>query len=272
MSATLVIRDGDPHWWASPDIWVVPGSDPNGPPGQPIAGESAYLWARVRNTGDTAAAGARVDFYWSNPATGVFRSTSTFIGSAFVDLEPGEVKEVLSVIPWIPSIVNEGHECVVAEVIHTADPLPTPLPDAFDPPTYHQIAQKNLTVLMMKKSMVKAIQIAAPARIKKRFRVSLELGGAIDKQSLDQLGLGGYRIAKKHEVKATLTTESGCESSGGKNAIDLALEPGAIRSVYLRVDAKELEPHTYVPIHVVSRSEDRIEGGTTYIAVSAQEE
>jgi len=36
MSATLVIRDGEPHWWNSPVIWVVPGNDPNGSHGQPI--------------------------------------------------------------------------------------------------------------------------------------------------------------------------------------------------------------------------------------------
>jgi hypothetical protein len=273
MPATLVIRDGDPHWWASPDIWVVPGADPNGTPGPPIAGQPAYIWAQVRNTGKTGVSGARVDFYWSNPATGVLRSNSTLVGSAFVDLAPGDVKDVLGIVPWIPTIVNEGHECLVAEVIHSADPLPTPPPDAFDPPTYHQIAQKNLTVLVMRTSaiMVRAIQIAAPARTRKHFRIALELGGAIDRELLVRLGLEGSRPAKGDSVRAALSTEPGCEASD-LSSVELKLEPGAIRALYLKVATKELKPRTYVPIHVVSRSGDRVEGGITFLVVSGEEE
>ena len=113
MSAILTIRDGDPYWWNSPDIWVVPGVDPGGLPGVPIAGNPAYLWARAHNTGDQAVTGAKIDFYWSNPATGVLRSNSHLVGSAYVDLEAGETQEVLCLVPWIPEIVNNGHECLV---------------------------------------------------------------------------------------------------------------------------------------------------------------
>ena len=54
MSLNLLIRDGEPHWWNSPDIWVVPGNDPNGPPGQPVAGEPAFIWGRIKNDGEQA--------------------------------------------------------------------------------------------------------------------------------------------------------------------------------------------------------------------------
>ena len=33
MTIQLEIRDGNPDWWLSPDIWVVPGADPAAPPG-----------------------------------------------------------------------------------------------------------------------------------------------------------------------------------------------------------------------------------------------
>ena len=36
MAVELEIRDGDP-WYLSPDVWTVPGNDPEGPPGLPIA-------------------------------------------------------------------------------------------------------------------------------------------------------------------------------------------------------------------------------------------
>lgn len=275
MSTILEIRDGDPYWWNSPDIWVIPGNDPNGPPGQPIAGEPAFLWGRVRNTGDQTASGARVDFYWSNPATGVLRSNSTLIGSAFVDLNAGETKEVLCVIPWIPEIVNNGHECVVAEVIHPGDPLPTPLPDEFDPPTYHQIAQKNLTVLAMKKSMmVMAVQVAAPIRKEKLLLVTTEIEGALDKQTLIQAGLEGYRPAKYDSLRVGLSLEPGCDESGKErleNEVKLRLRPGTAKAVYLKVWPQELEPRSYVLLHVIARSENKVEGGMTYILINAEE-
>lgn len=62
MAVELEIRDGDP-WWLSPDVWVVPGIDPLGAPGMPIAGMPAYIWARVRNLGDTDVANAEVRYY-----------------------------------------------------------------------------------------------------------------------------------------------------------------------------------------------------------------
>jgi hypothetical protein len=276
MSATLVIRDGDPHWWNSPDIWVVPGTDPNGSPGQPIAGERAFLWGRVHNTGDETAAGARVDFYWSNPATGVLRSNSTLVGSAFVDLDPGQTKEVLCVIPWIPQIVNNGHECVVAEVIHSRDPLPSPPPDEFDPPTYHQIAQKNLAVLAMKKTMmVVAIQVASPIRKEKLVLVTTEIGGTLDEQNLMQAGLENYRPAKYDSLRAGLSLDPGCDESGREpleTEVKLLVKPGTATAVYLKLWPHDMQPRTYVLLHIISRDEQRVVGGITYVLIKGEEE
>ena len=50
MSVLLEIPDGNP-WWVSPNLWTVPGNDPNGPAGLPIAGQPAYLYAKVTNNG-----------------------------------------------------------------------------------------------------------------------------------------------------------------------------------------------------------------------------
>lgn len=276
MSTVLEIRDGDPHWWNSPDIWVVPGTDPNGSPGQPIAGEPAFLWVRVRNEGDIAASGARVNFYWSNPATGVLRSNSTLIGFAFVDLNPEEMKEILCVIPWIPQIVNNGHECVVAEIIHSSDPLPSPLPDPFDPPKYNQIAQKNLTVLAMKKSMmVMPIQVAAPIRKEKHLLIMTEVGGELDELTLAQAGLEGYRPAKYNELKAGLSLDPGCNESEEERLdkeVKMSLKPGTARAVFLKVWPQELDPRTYVLLHVISQDGKKIDGGMTYILTREEEE
>lgn len=273
MSTQLVIRDGTPNWWNSPDIWVIPGGDPNGAPGQPVAGQPAFVWGRVHNEGEQAISGATVNFYWSNPATGVLRSNSTPIGSAFVDLGAGETKEVLCVIPWLPIVVNNGHECLVAEIVHGADPLPSPLPDPFDPPAYRQVAQKNLSVLAIAQGMqVLPIQLAAPKRAGKALVLSVEIGGELDKESLLQAGLRGFVPTRKGSCQAALDMAGGCAEGRPQKELKLELEPGASRAIYLRLtQAKPLEPRSYQLVHVVSRAGRKIEGGISFIVINGQE-
>lgn len=271
MSTVLEIRDGDPHWWNSPDIWVVPGSDPSSSPGQPIAGEQAFIWGRVHNVGKQAVSGALVNFYWSNPAMGILRSNSTPIGSAFVDLSSGETKEVLCVIPWIPVVVNNGHECIVAEIIHYSDPLPSPLPDPFHPSTYNQIAQKNLTVLAMKNSMiVMPIQVSATIRKEKHLYIVTEVGGNLDKLDLFQAGLDGYRPAEHDDLKVGLSLDPSCNDSEEK--VKLSLKPGTSKAIYLKVWPAKIEPRTYMLLHVISQDGKNIDGGMTYILIREEED
>ena len=144
MSAILEIQDGNP-WWVSPDIWVVPGDDPTGPPGLPVAGGNAFLWARVRNNGNSPVNNATVRFYWANPSVGFDRNTANLVGTAFVSLNANDVQEVLCLTPWVPVFLNGGHECVLAEIFSSEDSLP-PGPD-FNVPTDRHVAQRNLSVI-----------------------------------------------------------------------------------------------------------------------------
>ncbi|MCP4717881.1 MAG: hypothetical protein GY860_00365 [Desulfobacteraceae bacterium] len=272
MSTVLEIRDGASQWWMSPDIWVVPGNDPDGSPAPPIEGRAAFLWGRVRNAGEQAVSGAQVCFYWSNPSTGVLRSNSTLVGASFVDLNPGETKEVLCVIPWIPEIVNNGHECVVAEIVHPSDPLPSPLQDQFDAPEYNQIAQKNLNVLPMQRSiMVMPIQVAAPARRERHLLIRTGVGGKLDDLTLAQAGLKGYRPGKSDDLKKVgLSLDRGCydmEEVDLDKEIKLSLKPGTSKAVFLKVWPQELEKKAYVLLHVISKDGQNIEGGITYILI-----
>ena len=123
MSAQVEIRDGNPYWYLSPDIWVVPGSDPAGPPGAPVAGEPAYVWARIENHGDQDVLGVRVDLWWADPTFQVTRSTAHPIGSAYGDALAGTgPQDVLCLVPWLPVVVNGGHECLVATATYPATP------------------------------------------------------------------------------------------------------------------------------------------------------
>lgn len=271
MSTTLEIFDGVPYWWDSADIWVVPGNDPNGSSGQPIAGKSAFLWGRVHNTGKQPVKDAKVNFYWSNPALGVLRSNSTFVGSAFVDLEIGETKEVLCVIPWFPTVVNNGHECLVAEVLHIMDPLSSPLMDDFDPPNNHQIAQKNLSVITLKnKALIIPIQITATKRKERNLQVTTDFEGELDPQTLNQMGLKDFKPAKDR-VKSVLSIENGCEETpkeAPKNNITINLKANTTQGIYLKIWPIKLNPKTYTMIHVISKSDQKVVGGSTFIIVN----
>jgi len=150
MAIELEIRDGSPHWYLSPNIWVV--MDPSDTiESMPIAGTPCYLKARVRNNGSTTVANATVKFYWANPSIGVTRSTATLIGQSFVSLAAGGEDDVLCLIPWVPVFLNEGHECVIAEAYHSSDPLPATTD--FNVPTDRHVAQRNLSVLMAMNSI-----------------------------------------------------------------------------------------------------------------------
>lgn len=170
MSVQLEIQDGSP-WYLSPSIWTVPGSDPTGAPGQPIVGETCYMWARVQNNGSTSVNNAQVRFYWANPSVGFDRNTANFIGSSNVSLTAGETRDVLCLTPWVPVYVNDGHECVLAEAFHaTADPLPAS--PAFNVPTDRHVAQRNLSVVMAAKMMFSmSFSVCNSLRKEQTFRV-----------------------------------------------------------------------------------------------------
>jgi hypothetical protein len=175
MAVELEIQDGDP-WWLSPDIWAVPGDDPEGPPGIPIVDRPCFLHARVRNRGNTGVEDATVRFYWANPAIGPNRNTATLVGTSFVSLTPGQVADVLCLTPWSPIFVNGGHECLIAEAFEpSADPLPS-VPD-FNVPTDRHVAQRNISVVMAARAFFHlGFEVHNPSRKKRRFTVHTKEG------------------------------------------------------------------------------------------------
>jgi len=277
MSVQLLIQDGSPDWYLSPDIWTVPGSDPTGPAGSPIAGQLAYLWAHVANTGDTDVTGVQVQFYWANPALQVLRSTANYVGSASADLPAGGSQDVLCLVPWVPVVVNGGHECLVAVANSPLDPLPNPLPDDFDPPAYRQVAQKNLTVLAASMMMISihAITIAATKRVDKAVVVTTEVGGEIDKLSLARLGLTKATPAKGKVVEIGLSQEPRCGGDKGEigpGKLEIRVPKGESRAVYASIRAKGLAQNEYQLVRITERSGDKLLGGLAFLVVPERKE
>lgn len=170
MAIELEIPDGDP-WYLSPNLWTVPGNDPEGPVGMPIAGRPCYVWARVTNRGRTSVTNATVRFYWANPAVGFDRTTATPIGISYVTLPAGETGDVLCLSPWVPEFVNDGHECILGEAFHPSlDPLPAS--NAFNVPTDRHVAQRNISIALAITGMFQvSFEAHNPGRKARRFRI-----------------------------------------------------------------------------------------------------
>lgn len=127
-------------YWASPFVWVI-SPDPSG---QPRAGVENFMAARVFNLGAATAAPTRVDFYWADPSVGLGPGDAHFIGTEWVEVQPMSSTVVTCTKPWIPTFVNNGHEC--AFVIcsnHVLDPVLLP----FQPWADRHVGQRNLAVL-----------------------------------------------------------------------------------------------------------------------------
>jgi hypothetical protein len=273
MPAHLIIEDGQPWWWDSADIWVVPGNDPNGPPGAPIAGTSNYLWGRVHNTGNSASNGVRVDFYWADPSGQIAVGAATQIGSAFADLPPGATQEVLCLVPWIPVIVNGGHECLLA-VAHGAgdiNPLPDPLPNGFlfQPTQHDQIAQRNVTVVLAaRRAQLLAIRVAALPRQARTVALHLEYGGELPEHLLATLGLGKLRPAKAGLVKAGLALTPHCNGTApDEQKLELNVPRGQAVPVYLNLHPATLPKGEYALLRVLETQDGKVMGGITYLVV-----
>lgn len=256
----------------------MPGNDPNGPPGAPIAGTSNYLWGRVHNTGNSASNGVRVDFYWADPSGQIAVGAATQIGSAFADLPPGATQEVLCLVPWVPVIVNGGHECLLA-VAHGAgdiNPLPDPLPNGFpfQPKQHEQIAQRNVTVVLAaRRAQLLAITVAALPRAARKVALHIEQGGELPARLLATLGLEKWQPAREARLIAGLARTPHCNGDvPGEQELALEVPRGQAQAVYLSLRAEALPPRQYALLRVLESQDGKVLGGVTYLVTTPEKE
>jgi hypothetical protein len=143
-------------FWESPDILLLAGTDPAAaPPIPPELGQTALanapntLYAHIWNFGQAQAAEVVVEFYWCDPSIGIGPNGAHLIGQAFTSLGArgsGKAHRVVRCpIPWVPTFVNGGHECLLVRVWDIAsDPLSNP---AWDARLNRHIAQRNIHVV-----------------------------------------------------------------------------------------------------------------------------
>jgi hypothetical protein len=273
MAVTLEIEDGDP-WYLSPNVWVVPGDNPEGSPGIPIAGKTSYLWARVRNSGQDRVSNATVRFYWANPAVGFDRTTATLVGTAFVTLDGGQTADVLCLTPWVPVYVNQGHECILAEAFHPSlDPLPGTL--AFDVPTDRHVAQRNLSVLKLsERSFSFAFEIHNPARQARTFTLNATEADPGQLERLVPLLGRDFKLpGKRGRLQRLGFVQELCPDAR-------AIEGATPRVEKLQLASGERTGYSLVGVleggsalvHVIQEVDGNVVGGLSVLALAAQEE
>jgi hypothetical protein len=277
MAAKLQIDDGAPQWWDSQAIWVVPGNDPLGPSGTPAVGDTAYLWARVRNTGSSDIRQVKVDFWVANPGLQLRRSVARFIGSAFADIPAGGQQDVLCLAPWAVELVNGGHECLIAEASSPQDPLsPAPGdPDLIDPVAYRQIAQRNINVITVGPSMMRvlAIGVHAGSRAARDVVVEAHIGGELQRDALRDLGIKATRPAREGVMGIGLSDRPGCGARVPREQrLKLAIPAGRSMAAYLGIQSdKGMAADEYLVVRLVEYERDKVVGGITFVVVAGEE-
>ena len=132
----------DEAWWDSPDIWVRNQPDAVEEPQFPLAGQTNYVYVRVRNSGNTGLADIKVHVYSSRGSASIVwpDDWAPEIGVATVpSLAAGETKVVS--VPWTP--VVSGHYCFLARLEAPYDPITQDGWVPFD----NNICQRNVQIL-----------------------------------------------------------------------------------------------------------------------------
>ncbi|MFN2115361.1 MAG: VWA domain-containing protein [Anaerolineae bacterium] len=132
---------GEP-WWDSPDIWVRHSRDGVAAHQNPIAGQTNYLYVRVRNRGDADLTGITVHAYDAPGAANIRWPVDWVpeIGSANIAaLAAGQTAVVA--IPWLPA--RDGHMCFLIRIEAEDDPIKFDGHVPFD----NNLCQRNLQVV-----------------------------------------------------------------------------------------------------------------------------
>jgi hypothetical protein len=136
----------DMVFWESPDIAI---EGPSGDPDIATPGQVNKVKVHVWNLGLADCWGAHVDLYWCNPSVGINPAVANPIGSTVIPLAAGQ-HAVVS-FDWTPVLVNDGHECLVAQVY---DPVSDPVVAPFDPVHDRHIGQRNVSVVQIAPSQM----------------------------------------------------------------------------------------------------------------------
>jgi len=257
---SITILDGSPWWYLSPDIWVVPGTEPDGPSGVPTVGEPAFIWCRIHNDGRVPVQNVVVD--WADASTVITRQSATHVGRSYATATQESV-EVLCVTPWIPSFINGGHGCLIVEISDSGPPPPSSVP--FEPPAEPHVAQHNLVLAPVGGKKHVALSFAAGAGrrgttlVMERHKLS-QLHGLIERA-----GLPSDLKEADEEVGFGLLAP-GADPCGEVSTVhELAID--GPQAAIVQIAGEQVRPGTAALVLVEERDGDRVLGGLAVVAL-----
>jgi hypothetical protein len=207
-------------FWESPDIAI---DGPAGDPDIATPGQANRVNVHIWNLGLADCWAAHVDLYWCNPSVGINPAVANAIGSQVVPLAAGQ-HAVVS-FDWVPVLVNNGHECLVAQVY---DPVSDPVVAPFNPVQDRHVGQRNVSVVQVAQSQIVNFDVFSQNLGLSPVNTLLEVQ-KLEGEALEVLSLAMGR----KEVWAT----------GGATAVELTA-PRAIR-VRLGEHAKQLKTNVF---------------------------
>lgn len=141
-------------FWESPDILV----SPTDAWGRVTAGTNVTVSVLVENLGTDTATGVRATFWWANPAVAITPGTVHGIGTSPVTSIGGGTSQLLtSTTPWVPIVVNGGHECLIVEIDSDQE-----WPASFSPQFDRRMGQRNETVFGLELHWPFPLELANP--------------------------------------------------------------------------------------------------------------
>lgn len=263
-------NEGLPNF-RNPYIWVVPGDDPYGSPGQAHAKKANYLWARVSNTDAEAdAAGAFVDFYFQTFSVALSKLTIKLIGTSQIDLPRQSEDNVLCVVPFVPTA--GGHGCLVCVIRHFLDPLPAGWDIALRSKWLSQVGQRNIDVIDDAPGTVRVTPFEAAAPYADSDRVMLEINrpnirDAELRQLLWSSGLSGS-LTRAEGVARVGLSESATPAANWwqVNSLTLQIPRGESRFLFLVSETLPGAP-AFDVYDVVAIADGRRSGGVAALMV-----
>ena len=202
----LVIDHGIP-WWLSPDVWVVPATNPiEASPGEqsPLAGQQYLATANVRSQAAAGVQYGTVYFFWADPTLSITTMNAHAIGNSQVAVNAGQTQVTQCTTPWVPTLLADGsgHECLVAAVVENTGPGQVgPPPANLDGDNDPTVGQHNLGVVTMSPHLegqfIYPFQIFNGDRVERAFEIMAERAPLEQARPFLRGLPGGEQILKK---------------------------------------------------------------------------
>lgn len=173
-------------FWESPDVWTQGSQGIN----RPVANEPTQVFARVTNLGMQDATGVTIRYWWADPSVAIVEDPTKLIGEITDAVIPSNYSlDFPCPKSWIPTQVNNGHECLIVEAfIPGLDDLTDPMRPVSD----RHVGQKNEQLVTLEKGQPLQLHLNAHNLTAADQQVAIEARpGVIPRNFMQRFGTPG---------------------------------------------------------------------------------